>query len=417
MLSIGIIGLGGFAGSHHDAVLALEREGLCKLVCTCDPEPAAFEEKMGKLELEARGVQVHDHYLTMLDRHGAELDVVTIPTPVPLHAEMHRACVERGVAVYLEKPPTVNYEELNEMLEVESKAKKLTHVGFNFIIETPRQELKRRMVGGEFGKVKEVRFLGLWPRPTSYFQRASWAGRLMLDGKLVLDSCMSNAMGHFVFNTLFWAGSGDVLTWAEVTAVKAELYRAHDIEGFDTVFAKAATADGPALTVALSHACDGAGRHLETVICENATITYKTGGEYAVAWADGRTERGEAETGSLLTKNMRRYFDYVRGDEPRPLNRLVDSKSFVELCDLVYLASGRITDVPKEHVRRTELEGGRGEHVAIEGMDEIVEKFFALDRFPGEQDVPRAGAPGSASPEDLPRLRSTILQMLNRAKP
>ncbi len=33
-LRLGIVGMGGFAQSHHEAVLALEREGECRLVCT-----------------------------------------------------------------------------------------------------------------------------------------------------------------------------------------------------------------------------------------------------------------------------------------------------------------------------------------------------------------------------------------------
>ena len=107
-LQIAIIGLGGFAGSHHSAVRGLEAEGKCRLICTCDPNPAAFEQQMRDWDFAGRGVRVFDNYVSMLDGCASELDAVTIATPVPLHSEMHRACVERGLPVYLEKPPTLH---------------------------------------------------------------------------------------------------------------------------------------------------------------------------------------------------------------------------------------------------------------------------------------------------------------------
>src|SRR5690242_17287217 len=122
VLRIGIIGMGGFAGAHHDAIQELELTGECRLICACDPNPAVFTDNIDQWQLARRAVLVFDNYLDMLDGCARQLDVVTIPTPVPLHAEMHRACIERGLAAYLEKPPTLNPDELDAMLLEESKA-------------------------------------------------------------------------------------------------------------------------------------------------------------------------------------------------------------------------------------------------------------------------------------------------------
>ena len=140
-MNIGIIGMGGFARSHHRAILDLERKGECRLVCTCDPGIGRFADTARDMEFPARGVALFDDYIDMLDQCRDQLDIVTIPTPLPLHADMHRACVERGLAVYLEKPPTLDYVELEDMLRVEAGAAKLTNVGFSNIIEEPRQIL------------------------------------------------------------------------------------------------------------------------------------------------------------------------------------------------------------------------------------------------------------------------------------
>src|SRR5690348_217966 len=114
-LRTAIIGMGGFAGSHHEAIRGLEKEGECRLIATCDPKLEAFQDAMQRWEVTARGVQTFPDYVQLLDACRDQLDLVTIPTPVPLHAPMHRAVVEAGLACYLEKPPTLDYAELDRM--------------------------------------------------------------------------------------------------------------------------------------------------------------------------------------------------------------------------------------------------------------------------------------------------------------
>ena len=53
-LRVGIIGMGGFAGTHHDTIHVLEQAGECKLICTCDPDPGAFIDKMGDWDFGRR---------------------------------------------------------------------------------------------------------------------------------------------------------------------------------------------------------------------------------------------------------------------------------------------------------------------------------------------------------------------------
>src|SRR5262249_24739840 len=187
-----------------------------------------------------------------------------------LHAEMHRASVELGIPVYLEKPPTLDYLELEDMIVRDRQARKSSFVGFNFIIEKPRLALKERLLAGEFGTVRAATLQALWPRPADYFRRNSWAGRLMMDDRVVLDSCFGNANAHFVHNLLFWTGGTELYSWAQPAAVRAELYRAHAIEGADTFFVEADTTTGITLRFALSHACSGQSTQSEIVLCDKA---------------------------------------------------------------------------------------------------------------------------------------------------
>jgi predicted dehydrogenase len=170
----------------------------------------------------------------MLERHRRELDLVVVPTPINLHAEMHAAATAFGLPVHLEKPPTLDHAELEQMIAADAHARRASFVGFNFIIEKTRLALKQRLLAGEFGDVRGATLSATWPRPTSYFTRNQWAGRLLVGDQLVLDSCFGNAMAHFVHNLLFWAGNRGLYSWGQPAAVRAELDRAHPIEGADT---------------------------------------------------------------------------------------------------------------------------------------------------------------------------------------
>lgn len=412
--------MGGFAGTHHDTVLALEQAGECRLVCTCDPALEQFTERGQNLRLTERGVRLFTDYREMLRACREELDVVTIPTPVPLHAEMHRAVVAHGLAVYLEKPPTLNAAELAAMLAVEARAVKLTNVGFNYIVDPLRQRMKQRLVAGEFGAVRRVGVRVMWPRPTSYYQRANWPGRLRLNGQLVLDSCIGNAMAHHVHDGLFWGGAARQWQWGDVREVTAELYRAHAIEGTDTVFLRATLAAGPVVDIVMSHACAPRENHYaeETIECEQATLAYHAYPpgpalpQCAITWNDGRTEEALPANINYNHENFRAYFAYLRGETERPITRLIDSQPFVHLNSQAYLAAGRIVPVPAATIQRTPTADGQAEYVAITDIDAIAEHFALQGTFPSAQGIHWARPGGTASVTDLPRLEQVIDGMI-----
>ncbi len=414
-LRIAIIGMGGFAARHHNSIMALEEEGVCRLGCTCDPAMDSFDERRRELQFERRGVRLFDDYLEMLDRCRDELDVVTIPTPIPLHAPMHRACVERGLAVYLEKPPTLDIAELERMLAVEKNATRETMVGFNFIVEPERQALKQRLLDGEFGTVRCVTVYGHWPRNTAYYQRAGWAGRLMLDGSPVLDSPMGNALAHYVHNGLFWAGTKELFDWGQIERVEAELYRAHDIEGTDTLFIRAGISGGAGLRITLSHACDSGDHHYEHISCDGAEIHYlynrtsDSEPSITIQPRDAPVERIATDTSGYTKLNLRTYCEYVRGAHPRPPTRLEDSRPFVELNGLAYLAAGNITTIPASF-RETHDKG----FLSVSGLRAAMNEFAEHGVMPSAQGIPWAAAGGYATRADLPRLHQTVRQMADK---
>ncbi len=417
-LKIAIIGMGGFAQAHHRAALRLEEKGRCQLVCTCDPDPNSFTQFRREMRFEIRNTKVYSDYIEMLDAHAGDLDVVTIPTPVPLHKPMHKACVDRGLAVYLEKPPTLNGEELEEMLATEAEAERATNVGFNFIVERARRDLKKRVLDGEFGALRRASFYAVWPRGPEYYGRAPWAGRLLQDDRLVLDSCMGNACSHYVHNLLFWAGT-EMDGWGRVKSTTAELYRAHPIQSFDTVFAKGLTEDNVQLRLAITHGIVPGARHPskneEMLECEKARILYTPNAAWQVLWHDGRREFGTEDMDASTAANFQAYFDYINGKACRPVTRLCDCVAFVEFYNQVFLAAGRITTIGDQQAEERGWLAGDG----IVGFDEIahaVIRYYHDGFFPSEMGYGWSGEGGTARPANLPKLRQTIDRLAAEAE-
>lgn len=413
-IRIGIVGLGGFAAAHHHTIARLEERGHAKLICTCDPHPEWFVGEQSSLRFTQRGVRIFGDYRTMLDACHRELDMVVIPTPIQLHAEMHAAATALGLPVYLEKPPTLDYLELERMIQADARARKSSHVGFNFIIEKLRLSLKERLLAGEFGTIRGATLSALWPRPASYFARNNWAGRLIVDDHPVLDSCFGNAMAHFVHNLLFWMGGPELFSWAQIAAVRAELYRAHAIEGADTFFVETDTSAGVTLRFAVSHACAGASTHCEMVLCDNAVLRYAVGGNIEIRWHDGRIEKAPLEPFDPLQENHLDYIRYLRGESSRPATTLADSRPFVALNDLAYVSSGKIAAIPPGQVSGMRDEKEQKDYLHVASMVAAHDNFLVRGLWPSASGWGRE--PGEVvTLADLPRFHPTIRAMAGRA--
>jgi predicted dehydrogenase len=403
-LRLAIIGTGGFAAEHQRAALQLEEQGLLRLVATCDPNPAAFQGEAAAWRLHDRSVQVFDDYRCMLEQCRGRVDLVAVPTPITLHAEMHQAGVEAGLAVYLEKPPTLDAVEFEQMCTTERRAARATLVGMNFMLEPERQRLKERLVAGEFGRLQQVCFLGLWPRSDRYFRRNDWAARLMIGRRLVLDSCFGNAMAHFVHALFSWAGADRPEARAGLLRARARLDRAHDIDGADTFRVEAVTTAGTTMRFAQTHATRAASRQLETLCCERATIRYEVGRQAEVVWHDGRREQTALHYPDVVYDNYVAYCGYLRGERGRPATTIEDCRGFVQLNALAYISSGQIFNLAPRRVERHRQSDGE-ELLSVAGLDDELSAFAEQGQAPQLAGLPWVDA------QQLGKLRPVVEHM------
>jgi len=404
---VAVTGLGGYARHHHLTLLRMEKAGLCRVVATCDPSLEKILPTSADLNLASRGVAIFPSFAAMLDGVAGAADAVTIPTPIHEHAPMHRAAVERGLAVYLEKPPTLWWEELEAMIAADTRARRATEVGFNFITEPARAALKARLLAGEFGALRAAAFVGLWPRPAAYFQRNNWAGKIFRAGAPLplLDSCVGNAMGHYVQNLLHWAGPA--AGFATVLDVRASLYHAHAIEGPDTVFAEARTPEGVVLRIGATHACPPESEsHGEYLFCARARLRYVTARECEIAWTDGRRETIDLRTqGDWQERNFRRFFDYLAGKHAAPVVSLRDCRPFVAWNDLIYAAAPGIASFAPELMDWQ----ANGTIPAPRGLSAALRDFAENGRWPQEnKNLTWAREPGRAHLSELPQAWAKI---------
>lgn len=405
-----VVGIGGFGSAHHTALLALEQQGVIKVIATCDPRAEALAVEQTTFDFVNRGVTVYTDFEAMLSAHAAGLDLVTVAAPIGFHAPMHRACVERGLACYLEKPPTLDPVELEAMIATDIKATHTTHVGFNYIYQPFRHELRKQILEGTFGALKQISLLAQWPRDLGYYGRNNWAGKLLLKDYILLDSVCGNAAAHHVQNILFFAGSD--AGYANPQTIETELYRANAIEGADAIFTRGTLENGVAFRIAAVHACASAPETLEIIECEEATIEISpANSKVKVTYRDGRVEETEASRASLFD-NLTLFCQILQGTLAKPPVTLEDCRAFVSLNALLYVSGQRITPVSEEHLTRDKnIERPGHEMISINGVIPVMETMLATGQFPSEQGISWGSPGGKATYADLCQLRPTLQAM------
>lgn len=293
-----IVGISGYGHSYLDVLLddALRQQRGVDLVAAVDP---AAERSTRLPDIRQRGVPVFPSLEAMFkETRGVEL--VMLVTPIHLHAPQTCLALRHGCSVLCEKPLAGSLAEAEQMLQCERRAVQeasqvpgrhaFVAIGYQWSFSAAVQELKRDVAAGAFGRPKRFKSMVSFPRGFTYFKRNDWVGRLRTPaGEAVLDSPVNNATAHYLHNMLYVLGETRE-TSAAPASVQAELYRANDIETYDTAALRCRTAGGVEVLFYTTHAvADRAGPH-SIFEFENATVVYDDAGlgQFVAKFNDGR---------------------------------------------------------------------------------------------------------------------------------
>src|SRR5215212_4803683 len=242
-IKVALAGIAGYGNEYLECLLNDRRAAGTRLVGVVDPYP----ERCRHLDqLRRRDIPIYSTLHALFD--ASSLDLVMIATPIHLHAQHTCAALKHGASVLCEKPLAATLEDVRRIADGERAAgDRFVAIGYQWSFSEAIQSLKRDIIAGAFGRALRMKSIAFFPRPISYFSRNNWAGRLRTsDGSAVLDSPTNNATAHYLHNMFYLLGETRE-TSTMPASVQAELYRANDVENYDTTALRARLASGTEL--------------------------------------------------------------------------------------------------------------------------------------------------------------------------
>ena len=186
-IKVGILGLGGIARNHIEAV---ERNvDLFDLRAVCDKN----EELLSNFN---SSITTYTEYSDMLK--NKHLDLISICTPSGMHSSQSIMAGKKNLHVITEKPMAVKLRDAEAMLTVFKKTNTKLFVVKQNRLNKNIKLLKKVIQKGALGKIHFVQSNVFWTRPQEYYDKENWRGTKEHDG-----GALMNQASHYV-DLLYW---------------------------------------------------------------------------------------------------------------------------------------------------------------------------------------------------------------------
>jgi predicted dehydrogenase len=139
----------GVGGRGFDAVKGLETENF---VAFCDVD----EERASKTFEKYPDIPRYTDFRQMLEKHGNEIDAVTVSTPDHMHFPIAMAALALGKHVFVEKPLTHTISEARQLAKAAREKKVATQMGNQGHAGEGIRLLKEWIDAGVLGEIREV---------------------------------------------------------------------------------------------------------------------------------------------------------------------------------------------------------------------------------------------------------------------
>ena len=173
-----IVGCGTVSWVHAKCIQQLDGAELAA-VADCKLERA---EKMAA----DYGATPYESLEELLEKE--HIDVLHICTPHYLHVPMATAALERGIHVFMEKPPVISWQQWDELKAAANKAEETARLGvcFQNRFNSSVRYVKEQLDQGRYGRVLGARGMVTWHRDEAYYTDSGWRGCLATEGGGVL---------------------------------------------------------------------------------------------------------------------------------------------------------------------------------------------------------------------------------------
>lgn len=171
---LGFAGVG-WIGRHR--MKALAESGLADVYAVIDPQPEMIR---GACEIAPAAEVVR----TFADLLESGVDAVVIATPSAMHAEQAVAALQRGIAVFCQKPLGMNAHETRRAIDAARASDSLLSVDFCYRFVDGARKIRELIVTGELGDVFNAEFTfhnAYGPDKEWFYDPARSGGGCMID--------------------------------------------------------------------------------------------------------------------------------------------------------------------------------------------------------------------------------------------
>ena len=375
---VALIGVSGFGAIHYQELMELHAKNKLRLVAVTIINQDEEAEKVE--QLKAIDCEIFDDYQVMLITFRNKLDLCYIPTGINHHKAMTLAALRSGANVFVEKPLCATLEDALAIRKAEAECGKFVAVGYQHIYQDQTLQLKKLLLSGRLGAVKNLKYCSLGIRGKSYFTRNDWAGKLRLDnGDWILDSPYNNAYAHYLNKLLFWAGA-NLDDSAEIASVQAELYRARDYtESADLGFLRIKSTDGKNVYFITGHAASE-GKRKMSIECEKGIVHFdKDCTRIIIDFADGAREVMDNSVDRMLIHKA--VLAKLRVEESFICSVNIAMAQTIAVVG-AHKSSG-VMKIPDEFIE-TKDDEKKGECTVVKGLSTLCNECYAKNLLPGE---------------------------------
>lgn len=381
------VGISGYGLSYLDALLNGNRAAdEVELVAAVDP---MAEQSRRVEDLRERRIPIYPSLPAMF-KATPGVELVMLVTPIHLHAPQTCLSLQQpGVSVLCEKPLAGSLADARRVLAAEQRAGagRFVAVGYQWSFSDAVAALKNDVMTGALGRPLRLRTMVSFPRPLSYFKRNDWAGRLRTPaGEDVLDSPVNNATAHYLHNMLYVLGASREHSVTPAT-VQAELYRANEIENYDTAALRCVTESGAHVMFYTTHAAADMFGPRSVFEFERATVTFdsspgaENAGQFVARFRDTGEVRVYGNPNHDRHEKIWQSALAVRGGPRVPCGAAAAMAQ--TLCAVAAQRSmPSIVDFPRNLVRRVDL--GDDTMLAVPGLEDAIHACFHGGVLPSE---------------------------------